>query len=58
MAWTEDQDKYLTSERARGASMAEIASAVGRSQSSVKYRLWRLANQKALFEPQGPTQCE
>jgi IS30 family transposase len=54
MAWTDEQDKHLVSERAKGSSLATIARDLGKTEGSVKRRLWRIANRKALFEPQGP----
>lgn len=58
MAWTDEQDKYLMGERARGARVQTIAIAMGKTENDVKHRLWRLANRKALFEPQDPKDDE
>jgi hypothetical protein len=54
MAWTDEQDQHLVSERANGSSLAAIARDLSKTEGSVKHRLWRIANRKALFEPQGP----
>jgi hypothetical protein len=58
MAWTDEQDKYLVGERAKGVRVRTIARAMDKTENDVKHRLWRLANRKAMFEPQDPKEGE
>jgi hypothetical protein len=49
MAWTDEEDAYLLSEREKGTGFWSIARALNKSESNVRHRVWRLAQREKLF---------
>ncbi len=54
MAWTNEEDVYLLSEREKGTGFWSIARTLNKSESNVRHRSWRLAHRNALFDPKAP----